>query len=394
MGSEEKDWYVPNGNLLTLVMRISVSFVRIFEHYLFHDRDVDNNLLFNTAYGVFADGKACVYAIEHAGLLHKIFDIATAWYTDKHEENMLQIPPEPVERLNLDKHKHAFRNKKGLTIFGHIRMLFRQEEVQKLIVSRPDLFHRAVEFFNLFVGLQPQKRELEEHVEYEIDWPRTFQGLGELAKSCRELGEAFRIAKPEQIFAGLGFVANRMFGDMMLVTTILDPERFSRPVEYQVENILVRGASFSLIHNYMPLIDAFSFHHYLHLLFAEIVKALPVAVPWTDGKYNGLNLSQVIDKYVFGSPSNEDADRMKFLILEWPLQSESPSPVGAVADDSACRVVSDTDRYVEEERSINAWTVASLPRDQCTGSDDRPGLLPLAVLLGSFGSTEIHDRRH
>ena len=116
--------------------------------------------------------------------------------------------------------------------------------------------------------------------------------------------------------------ASRIFSDLMLVSTTLDPARFSRPVEVLVSGVLARDSSFSLIHNYMPHIDAFSFHHYIHLLFAELAKSLTSAIPWQDGKWNGLDLNQVIERYIFGSPNDEDAARMKLMILEWPMQSK------------------------------------------------------------------------
>lgn len=294
--------------------------MRISEHYLFHDKEFDSNLLFNVAYGVFGSGQACVYATEKCGLLQVIFDIAQSWYTDQIHEKSLIIPPAPVPSLPID--KHVYRSKKGLTIFGHLRMFLRHEELQRFIVSHPDQFSRCLDFFNMFVGMQPQKREMEQHVEYEIEWPRTFQVLGDLAKSCRELGEAYQHSDANQLLTAMRSAASRIFSDLMLVSTTLDPARFSRPVEVLVSGVLARDSSFSLIHNYMPHIDAFSFHHYIHLLFAELAKSLTSAIPWQDGKWNGLDLNQVIERYIFGSPNDEDAARMKLMILEWPMQSK------------------------------------------------------------------------
>jgi hypothetical protein len=61
---------------------------------------------------------------------------------------------------------------------------------------------------------------------------------------------------------------------------------------------------------------------YIHLLFAELAKSLTSAIPWQDGKWNGLDLNQVIERYIFGSPNDEDAARMKLMILEWPPAKE------------------------------------------------------------------------
>ena len=292
----------------------------MFEHYLFHDRDIDTNLVFSMAYAVFGSGQACAYASTESGLLNTILDIAQAWYTGQCEDRRLIMPPLAVERL--DPEKQVFRGKKGLTIFGHVRVLFRHAEVHQIIVSRPDLFQRAVEFIGLFVGIQPQKRETGEHVEYEVEWPRTFQILGELAKCCRELGEGFVYASPEALLSSLAYVANRIFADMMLMSTTLDPTRYKVPVETLVVNVLSKASSFSLIHNFMPLIDAFSFHQYYHLLWAEMFKSMRSVMTWEDGKWNGATLQQVVDKHLFGWQDQENAERLKLMLIEWPLQSE------------------------------------------------------------------------
>lgn len=299
-----------------LVSRFAFNIVRIFEHYLFHDRELDTNLAFSITYNIFGGGLATAHATLEMGLLDTLLDIATAWYTDQIADKRLIIPPLVVDRLDTD--KSIFRSKKGMTLFGHIKALFRHEEMHRLLLRRPRMLERVWTFFNLFVGLQPQKREMEEHVEYEVDWPRSFQILGELAKMCRELGEGFKHAPPPLLLSTLADLAHRILSDMTMNSTTLDPDRWSRPDEYLVANVLTRGKAFSVLHMYMPLIEAFSFHHYLHYLFAEVSKHLP-SIPWGQERYQDLTA-------VFESMGMDD--RLKLMVIEWPLQSESPELAG------------------------------------------------------------------
>ena len=293
----------------------------MFEHYLFHDRDLDTNLIFSVAYMVFGHGEACAYASTHAGLYDTILDVARAWYTNQVYEQRLTIPP-ALESSRLETETQAFRGKKGVTIFGHVRVLFRHEEMQRLIVSSPDMFNKAVDLLNLFVGIQTQKREHGDHVEYEVDWPRSFAILGELARSCRELGESFKFATPSQLFAGLANVSHRIVTDMVLISSTLDPEKYQRPVEHLVLNAIIPGSKFELLQHNVAKTEAFSFHHYIQLVFAEMVKAIRTVVPFEDGKYDGATFAQVFERHVFGWPDGEDAERMKLMLIEWPMQSE------------------------------------------------------------------------
>lgn len=289
----------------TLISRFAYNIVRVVEHYLFHDREFDTNLAFSITYGIFGGGPATAHATLEMGLLYTLLDMTTAWYTDQIADKRLLLPPHPVDRL--DAEKPIFRSKKGMTLFGHVKNLFRHEEMHHILVSRPEMLERVFTFFNLFVALQPQKRETGQHVEFEVDWPRSFQILGEMSKMCRELGEGFIYASQETIWATLASLTHRILADMMLSSTTLDPTRWKQPVEYLIANILTRDKAFSVLHAYMPLVEAFSFHHYLHYIFAEVAKSLEAQ-----------DLTEMMDRML-----GEECERYKLMIMEWPLESKS-----------------------------------------------------------------------
>lgn len=300
--------------VLIPVERFGLNYLRMFEHYLFHDREVDTNLVFSLSYTVFGNGAACAHAAANSDLLNTVLNIATAWYSAQYDERHLVFPPAPVDRL--DPEKSVFRSKKGLSIFGHIRAMFRHREIHELILTRPDLFQNAVQFLGLFVGMQPQRRERDEHVEYEVEWPRTFQILGELAKACRELGEGFAIGRAGHLVQGLKLVSHHIFADMRLQTPTLDHTRFTAPVAHSITSIFNREVDFTLIKNYMPLIDAFSFHRYHHLLLAEMFKSVHIV----DVNRDGHRLRDLLEMSILEGDSEMAIERQKLMLIEWPMQ--------------------------------------------------------------------------
>ncbi|WVQ99973.1 hypothetical protein IAU59_007116 [Kwoniella sp. CBS 9459] len=313
-----------------LASRFALNYPRLIEHYLFQDRELDTNIIYSSAYLIFTNGQVCAATTSKGHLFTNVVHVAHAWYTGqvvKNEGNdRLVIPPNQFDpndtsakgRLDLD--LPAFRGKKGLAILGHLRYILRHKEIRKIIVRQPQLFNRAVAFINMFVGVQPQRREQGEHVEYEVDWLRSFVVLGDLSKMCREFGESFTLATPDQLLSSMAVVINRILCDMMLMSNTLDKERYSRPIEHDVDNVLVPGSSFTLIKQSVSRIEAFSFHHYMNLLLAELLKAARVVMPFENGLLKGLNFTEVIEKFALRSQNSGDGERMKLMILEYPMQ--------------------------------------------------------------------------
>lgn len=178
-----------------LAVRFTLHYQRLFEIYLFHDRDADSGLLFCIAYMVLGNGRASAYATETTDLFGIVLNVAHAWFTGQVENDKLIIPPKDVDRSSNSPSSlmrpsaiPAFKGKKGIALFGQLRSLLQHEEIQRMLANDPKMLRRAAQFLNVFVGIQTQVKELDNHVEFEVDWPRTFVYLGDLSKSAREIG--------------------------------------------------------------------------------------------------------------------------------------------------------------------------------------------------------------
>lgn len=257
--------------------------------------------------------------------------------------------------------------------------------MQKLVMSKPAVFDRFAAFINIFVGLQTQRREITGHVEYEIEWTKAFAILAELSKCCREVGAAARWASPTELLAGMGSLANRMLSDAMLQSTTLDPEMYKMPILHEVKDVLVHGSSFTLLQEEVVHIKAFSFHHYLHYFFAELLKWVGPVFQFGQDGFRGYTFRALIDKFILrNQKSTEDADKMLLTILEYPLRSKSCMSNYRLTD-SVCDPLPNSSGHVEEERCRHAGTTSPLPRDLYPGLYTRPGLLSTSIWT-------VHDR--
>ncbi|WWC63263.1 uncharacterized protein I303_105863 [Kwoniella dejecticola CBS 10117] len=314
-----------------LASRFAINYPRLVEHYLFQERELDSNIIYSSAYLVFTNGAVCVHATTKGQLYNNVINVAHAWYTGQVIKtdgcDRLVIPPNQFDQNDhsakgrMDVDVPAFRSKKGLALLGHLRSMMRHPEMRKLIVRQPQLFNRALSFINMFVGLQPQRRETAEHVEYEVDWYRSFIILPDMAKLCREVGEIFQSGVPDNVLGSMVVVVNRILTDMMLMSNTLDKEKYKRPIEHDVQDVLYTGSRFSLIKQSISKITAFSFHHYLNFLLAEMVKSSKDMFDPTNGTLKGLRFKEVIEQFVLRANNPSDSERMKLLIIEWSLQT-------------------------------------------------------------------------
>ena len=304
-----------------IACRFGANYVSMFEHYLFHDRDLDTNLIFSIAYMIFGHGAACEYATDNVALFLTVIDVAKAWYTASSKKTKLIIPAPPVDRI--DTSGPAFRGKKATTVFGHVRLLFRHREMQSLIAQTSTLIDNTVQLLHLFVGMQPQHRVLTEHVEYEVEWPRSFAILAELARGCREFGECFKYGSLDDLVECLHKVAHQIFSDMTLHSPRLDKETWPMPTLHRLRHVLDHGSDTIVFQLNVAQIKAFSFHHYLHLLLAELFKTALTVIPANeDGVYRSLDLAELYDTYILDQGGGENIEQAKLLLMEWPLQSK------------------------------------------------------------------------
>jgi E3 ubiquitin-protein ligase UBR1 len=358
----------------SLAVRFARHYPRLFEIFLFHDRDADSGLLFCIAYMILGNGRASAYASQHAGLFWTVLDVAHAWFTGQVADNKLVIPPLDIahtstrqESLIRPEAIPAFKGKKGIALFGQLRSLLQHEEIQRMLASNPKMFTRAVQFLNVFVGIQTQIKELESHVEFEVDWPRTFVYLGDLSKCAREIAESLKYIGNTITHPTTGIVsvnpapiekmnyvksmielAMRVYRDICLDSNVLDKMLYSRMGYNNHTNVLIPGSTTRTLCIDTAYMQAFSFHSYIDLLFAGALQQIDV-LGWrgrTDVDADGqtryqtvcdapiygmtgeelleVTFAEFMDEVVLDGTQPETKDLSKLILMEVPLQSELP----------------------------------------------------------------------
>lgn len=305
-----------------MATRYSVNYGHTFEHYLYQDRD-DSSLAFSMSYMLLGRSSACGEAIVESNLFRAVLETAYSYYSMKpkaikDDDDSSNDQPDQPQRFDIE--SHAFRGKKGQTLLSHLRALLKYKEVKQQIVRDRELFDRTLSFLNRFVGLQSQRRELERHVEYEVDWIKSISVLPDLSKLSREFGESFQHSEPMALLDALHMVTTNIICDQTLVTTTLDPDFYNPPVWHDVNDVLRPNTHFYLLDLNVSRLAGFSFHHYMHLVLAEMLKAFAlVCFPNpTDPTFSSPQLfTEMVEKQILRLPVEEQS---KLLLIEWPLE--------------------------------------------------------------------------
>lgn len=342
-----------------LATRYSINYGHTFEHYLYQDRD-DSSLAFSMSYMLLGRSSACGEAIVESNLFRAVLETAYNYYSmkpqvkkdeepepkkDDHDGDdetddqqtdqpqgdrtersgrddveLLDQPQPEADPDRFDIESPAFRGKKGQTLLSHLRLLLKYKEVKHQIVRDSELFDRTLSFLNRFVGLQSQRRELDRHVEYEVDWVKSISVLPDLSKLAREFGESFQHSGTMALLDALHMVTTNIICDQTLVTTTLDPAFYNPPEWHDVDDVIRPGSHFYLLDLSVSRLSGFSFHHYMHLVLAEMLKAFTVVCfpnP-TDPTFSSPQLfTEMVEKQIIRLPMEEQS---KLLLIEWPLE--------------------------------------------------------------------------
>lgn len=215
---------------------------------------------------VFTVPSVAAYLVSRHGFLSRAISILVAFFTAQYNpitKKSLSTTPNPaIHKVDLD--SPAIKQKRYFQLISDLDHLISAPTVQPLICDTPSLMTEFAQFLDLFTGMNPNKRAVSTHVEYESDsWVTAFNLTIQLAKLCRAFGEAYRRANALQLARALSLLLSRMAGPRANVHTV----DFGG-TSYQLIDFVVGSQT-----------QGVSFHHPLALLFAEMVKNIQALDP-------------------------------------------------------------------------------------------------------------------
>lgn len=338
--------------------RFGVNYISIVQNYLQGENESDTSLIQYLTYSLFSRGSALAKACRETGLLMNMLEVIEFHYRyaetvldrpsekEYRPELHLHVPIPPRERKEVDKEYRSRwlrslhqSHKKGSYLLAQLRQYLLYDEVAEVVRQDHTLLRRILRITSLFDGIQTQRREVHEHLPFEVEWQKIFLLLGDLAQTIRRIGECFVGADPIVIISCLNLVAKQIIYDELLKTPTLDPTEWRAPTLAPMRGVLHKHNQppspldeFVVIEHkpdgHAPA-DHFSFSNHTHYLFGWLVKALAHSVDFVNGQFQHSNFPELlshcisVDVRLINDFGVDQANETLLLLVNRPLSSES-----------------------------------------------------------------------
>lgn len=200
--------------------------------------------------------------VNRVDFLTKIMQVLISYFTEQHNGQTIVWPPRAVSRVNAD--VASFRTKKWQVITQHLKTILHAQKVRNQVMANESSFDTVLSFLELFMGMAPQVRVLDEHVEYESDsWIRALGVSMDLSRVTALLGRGAHNLSTDQWTCAIRLAAAH-------ISKIVKSDYPSFPaLEYK--DVWILGRNRRII-DFDVSSNPISLHNPLHWTLAELLK--------------------------------------------------------------------------------------------------------------------------
>ncbi|EKM76991.1 hypothetical protein AGABI1DRAFT_77775 [Agaricus bisporus var. burnettii JB137-S8] len=246
---------------------------RVIDAYLLVDREAETSIKY-FALQLFTSPSVAGHIVKNHGLISRLLNIISSFFTNQIAEKHIQYQTSYTGPLDVE--SYPFKSKRFMPVFSDLRYLCHTEPVQEMIARNRDFIVQFAKTCQLFMCVNPNKRAVMNHVEYETDaWISVFNVTLSLSRVIKVFGEAFVKANASQLVTAIRHVIHVILLVVTLAEDRLDKAKFTSTTFHRVEF----GESSYNIVKFDVLEGWVSFHHSLHWLLAELLKHTQLLSP-------------------------------------------------------------------------------------------------------------------
>ncbi|KAF8525093.1 hypothetical protein BU17DRAFT_41819 [Hysterangium stoloniferum] len=239
---------------------------RVIENFLLIDREGDTSVKY-FALQIYTVPTIAEHVVRYHNLIPRLLAIVTAFATEQITGTRINFPPDPNQIVDPD--SKAFKSKRFMPVFTDLRYLCGNHTIQRLVVSNSEYITSFSKVCQMFMGINPNQRAKENHVEYESDtWINVFNVTLSLSRVVKVYGEAYGRATVGQLVEAIGIVVRHTMTVCTLQENRLDRTKYRSIIPHIVEfnKTTYTVVKFDVLESWV------SFHHALHWLLAELFK--------------------------------------------------------------------------------------------------------------------------
>ncbi|GJJ13832.1 hypothetical protein Clacol_008089 [Clathrus columnatus] len=258
---------------LAIASHFAAIFHRIIDSFLLIDREAETSVKY-FALQLFTVPSIAAYIVRNHGIIPRLLAIITAFSTEQIEDTRIVFPPDPSRIV--DPESKAFKSKRFMPVFADLRYLCSNSTVQEIIVQNRDFIVGFCKMCQMFMGINPNQRVKQTHVEYESDtWINVFNVTLSLSRAIKAYGEAYSKASVSQLVDAITTVVQHTMSVCTLREERLDRLKYRSIIPHVVEfnNATYKIVKFDVLEGWI------SFHQGLHWLLAELFKHVELLGP-------------------------------------------------------------------------------------------------------------------
>jgi E3 ubiquitin-protein ligase UBR1 len=201
-----------------------------------------------------------------------------------------------------------------MPVFSDLRYICANNTVQGIITQNHDFIVGFSKVCQMFMGINPNKRAVSNHVEYETDaWISVFNVTLSLSRVVKVYGEAYGKATATQLVAAITTVVHHILMVCTMADDRLDRSKYQPIIFHTVEfdNSQYQVIDFDVLTGWV------SFHHALHWLLAELFKHVDTL---SSESLQGVGM-QCLREVVLQNASEQAV----LTLIDFPLRGESHS---------------------------------------------------------------------
>jgi len=211
----------------------------------------------------------------------------------------------------LDVESYPFKSKRFMPVFSDLRYLCHTKLVQEMIAHNREHIIAFTKTCQLFMCVNPNKRAVTSHVEYETDaWISVFNVTLSLSRVIKVYGESFEKSNPGELITAIQHVTHSILMTVTLSDDRMDKTKFTpilfHNVEFGKRNYVV--VKFDVLDGWV------SFHHSLHWLLAELLKHTELL---TKEALKPYGYNDMVDIF-----TQQASDRATLTIIDFPLRGK------------------------------------------------------------------------
>lgn len=198
-----------------------------------------------------------------------------------------------------------------MPVFSDLRHLCHTDPVQDMIAHNREFIVHFAKTCQLFMCVNPNKRAVTSHVEYETDaWISVFNVTLSLSRVIKVYGEAFSRATVAELVTAISTVIHLILMVCTLSEDTLDRTKFSPIVFHDVTfaNATYQIVEFDVLEGWV------SFHHSLHWLLAELFKHVDIL---SEDRLKDVGLKSVRDIIL-----RHASEQAVLTVIDFPLRGE------------------------------------------------------------------------